>query len=201
MAGKNSAEMTFTLRGDREIVMTRIFDAPRELVWKAYTDPKHIPHWVGPRSDTTTVDKMDVRPGGVWHFILRSPDGNEYALRGVYQEVVPSERLVYTHEFEGMPGHASLEAAIFEEHTGKTKVTNTSLYRSVRDRDGMFQGSKEEGARESWDRMAELLDGQQEEPALVITRIFDAPRALVWKAWTDPEHAKKWWGPKTSPRQ
>jgi len=157
MSTKNSSTSTLTMPSDREIVMTRVFDAPRELVFKAYTDPKLIPQWWGQRSTTTTVDKMDVRPGGVWRFVQRDADGNEYAFNGEYKEIVPPERLAYTFEFEGMPGHVLLETVTFEEQGGKTKVKVLSLFDSVEDRDGMLQSGMEAGANESNDRLAELL--------------------------------------------
>jgi len=92
MVAKSSSATTFTLLSDRELVMTRVFDAPRELVFKAYTDPKLIPHWWGPRKYETRVDKMEVRPGGVWRYIHRGADGQEDAFNGVYRENVPPER-------------------------------------------------------------------------------------------------------------
>ncbi len=143
--------------GKQEIVMMRVFDAPRELVFKAYTDPNLIPKWWGPSSLTTTVDKMDVRLGGVWRFVQRDADGNEYGFHGVYHESLAPERLIYTFEFEPMPGHVLLETVRFEEHDGKTKVTVTSVFQTVEDRDGMLQSGMEEGAVETWDRFAELL--------------------------------------------
>ena len=97
MAATNSDTLTLTLPSDREIVMTRLFDAPRELVFKAYTDPAMVPHWWGQRGATTTVDKMDVRPGGAWRFVQRGPDGSEFAFNGEYREIVPPERLVRRH--------------------------------------------------------------------------------------------------------
>ena len=90
--------------GKQEIIITRLFDAPRELVFKAYTDPNLIPQWWGPKNLTTTVNKMDVREGGVWRFVQRDGEGNEYAFHGVYHAIASPERLVYTFEFEGMPG-------------------------------------------------------------------------------------------------
>jgi len=148
---------TLTIPSDREIVMERVFDAPRELVFKAYTEPNLIPKWWGPSYLTTTVDKMEVKPGGVWRFVQRDADGNEYAFNGEYTEIVPPERLAYTFEFEGMPGHVLLETVTFEEQGGKTKVKVLSLFDSVEDRDGMLQSGMEAGANESYDRLAELL--------------------------------------------
>lgn len=154
---KLSGVAEVTMPSDREVVMSRVFDAPRERVFQAYTDPKLLPKWWGPRGFTTVVETMDVRPGGAWRYVHRGPDGNEYAFHGEYREVVPPRRLVSTFEFEGAPGHVVVDTATFEERGGKTKVTVTSRFESVEDRDGMYQAGAEEGARESWDRLAELL--------------------------------------------
>ncbi len=163
MAERTDTATTFTTPSDRETRMTRVFDAPRELVFQAHTDPNHVPHWWGPRHLTTTVETMDVRPGGAWRIVQRDPEGNEYAFRGEYREVVPPERLVYTFEFEGMPGHIVVETVTFEERDGKTTVTSTGLFESVEDRDGMLESGMESGATESWDRLAELLERLQED--------------------------------------
>ena len=148
---------TFTKPSDREIGMTRVFDAPRELVFRAYTDAELIPQWWGLRTHTTIVDVMDVRPGGAWRYIQRDQDGNEYAFRGEFREIVPPERLVSTFEYEGMPGHIAVDTAVFDEVDGKTTVTVTSLFDSVEDRDGMLESGMESGAAETWERLAELL--------------------------------------------
>lgn len=158
MFENNSAVMALTEPSDREIVLTRVFDAPRRLVFKSYTDPNLIPQWWGPRGFTTKVDKMHVRPpGGVWRFVQRGPDGNKYAFNGVYRGIVPPDWLAYTFEFEGMPGHVLLETVTFEERDGKTKVTAAALFDAVKDRDAMLKSGMEQGAAESWDRLAELL--------------------------------------------
>ena len=153
---KNNMHVTVT-PGTQDIIMTRVFDAPRELVFKTYTDPALIPQWWGPRGITTIVDKMEVKHGGIWRYIQRGTDGSEYAFRGVYHESLAPERLVYTFEFEPMPGHVCLETVKFEDQEGKTKVTVISVFQSVEDRDGMVQSGMEEGAVETWDRLAELL--------------------------------------------
>jgi len=98
--------------GKQEIIFTRVFDAPRELVFKVWTDPEMLPQWLGPRRLTMTVVEMDARPGGTWRFVHRDPDGNEYGFHGVHHDIVPPERAVRTFEFEGMPGHVSLETLI-----------------------------------------------------------------------------------------
>jgi uncharacterized protein YndB with AHSA1/START domain len=148
---------TFTLPSDREIVMERVFDAPPEVVFRAYTEPDLVPKWWGPRRLTTTVEEMDVAPGSVWRYLQHDAEGNEYAFHGRYREIQAPERLVYTFEFEGMMGHVLLETATFEARDGKTKLTVTDLFDTVEDRDGMLQSGMEEGASESCDRLAELL--------------------------------------------
>jgi uncharacterized protein YndB with AHSA1/START domain len=158
MSAKNSSPSMLTMPSDREIIMTRVFDAPRELVFKAYTNPNLIPQWWGLRSHTTIVDKMEVRSGGIWRFAQRDAKGNEDGFNGEYHEVVPPARLVNTFEWEGMPGHIIVDTATFEELPGsKTRLTITSLFSSVEDRDGMLASGMEGGANETWDRLAELL--------------------------------------------
>jgi uncharacterized protein YndB with AHSA1/START domain len=150
-------ETKMTMPTDREIVMERIFDAPREVVFAAYTNPKRIPLWWGPSRYTTEVEKMDVRVGGAWRYIQRDREGNEFGFHGVYREVVPPKRLVSTFEFEGMPGHVLVDTSTFEELAGRTKLTVRSLFSTKEDRDGMLASGMEEGARETWDRLGELL--------------------------------------------
>jgi uncharacterized protein YndB with AHSA1/START domain len=149
--------MTLTVKSDLEIVLTRVFDAPRRLVWDAYARPEHVRQWWGLRGSTILVCEMDLRPGGAWRHVTREADGSEYAFRGEYREVVPPERLVSTFEFEGMPGHISVDTLTLEERDGKTTITATTLFDSVEDRDGMLQSGMESGAAESWDRLAEHL--------------------------------------------
>jgi uncharacterized protein YndB with AHSA1/START domain len=143
--------------GKQEIFMTRMFNAPREAVFKAHTDPKAIPEWWGQRNSTTTVDKMEVREGGRWRFVERGADGVEHGFHGVYHAIVAPERIVQTFEFEGVPGHVLLETFTLEERDGVTTLTSQSVYQSVEDRDGMVQSGMEQGANESMDRLEELL--------------------------------------------
>lgn len=143
--------------GKQEVVMTREFNAPRELLFKAFTDPDLVPKWWGPYSVNTVVDQMEVRIGGIWRYIQRDEDGNEYAFRGVYHDIAAPERLVYTFEFEGMPGHVVLETVTLTEQNGKTIMTDTSLFQSVDARDGMIESGMEQGSSESWERLEALL--------------------------------------------
>ena len=199
------AKSKFVRKSERELVTTHTFDAPRELVWKAWTDPKLIPKWWGPSRYSTIVDKMDVRPGGRWRFVQRDAEGNEFGFHGEYREVVPPKRLVGTFEYEGMPGHVLVETATFEEIRGKTKLTQSSLFQNAEDLEGMLASGMEEGAAETMERFTELVTEMQKPGApakaadreLVIVRVFDAARARVWKAWTEPERLKRWWGPRT----
>lgn len=144
--------------GKQEIVLTRVFDAPRDRVFKAQTDPQSIPRWWGPKRYTTVVDKMDPKPGGMWRFIHRDAEGKEYAFKGVYHEVRSPERIVYTFEFEGVPDRVSLETVTFEEEAGKTRAIDRVVFQSVEDRDAMLNAGMVEGARETMDRFAELVE-------------------------------------------
>jgi len=152
------AETTFVADPKtQDIVVTREFEAPRELVFKVLTDPTLIPQWWGPRQYTTTVDKMDVRPGGRWRFVQQDGSGNEYAFHGVYHAVVPPERIVQTFEFEGATDHVAMETLTLEEVGGRTRMTVTSVFQTVADRDAMWASGMESGAREAYDRLEELL--------------------------------------------
>ncbi|TME61017.1 MAG: ATPase [Chloroflexi bacterium] len=157
MATASSTTTKVTLPSDKEILITREFDAPRDVVFKAMTDPNLIPRWWGPRGYTTIVEKMDVRPGGKYRFLHRTTGGEESAFRGEYREVVAPERIVQTFEWEPMAGHISVETATFTEQDGRTLLTTRSVFASKEDRDGMIQSGMEKGLRETHDRFAELL--------------------------------------------
>ncbi|PYI54335.1 SRPBCC family protein [Paenibacillus flagellatus] len=146
----------------QEIVISRTFEAPRELVFRMWTDQASIPEWWGPSVMTTVVDSLDVKKGGVWRYVQRDPAGNEYAHNGVFHEVAAPERLVHTYEFEGVPS-VGLVTVTFEELDGgrRTKLTETSLYPSVEVRDGVLQSGMTEGAMELMDRFADILDKQK----------------------------------------
>lgn len=143
--------------GKQEIVITREFNAPRERVFRAFTDPKAIPQWWGPRYLTTIVDKMEVRPGGLWRYRQRDEKGNEFNFHGVYHSVEAPARIVQTFEFEGAPGSVSLETVTFEEEGGKTNMRSQAIFQSVADRDGMVQSGMEEGTKDTYDRLEELV--------------------------------------------
>ena len=113
--------------------------------------------WWGPRRYTTVIEKLELRPGGQYRFLNVAADGTEFAFRGEFREIVPPERIVWTFEFEGMPGHICLDTVVLTEENGQTTLTATSLFDNKEDRDGMLSTDMEEGASESYDRLAELL--------------------------------------------
>ncbi len=147
--------------GKQEMTITREFDAPRELVFRAITDPELLPQWWGPRYLSTKIDKMDVRSGGQWRYIQRDEQGNEYGFHGVYHEVLAPERIIDTFEFEGLPetGHVALETMMLEALPGgRTRLTTQSVFQSLADRDGALQSGMESGINETYDRLEELLE-------------------------------------------
>ncbi len=146
--------------GRPEIVITREFAAPRDRVFRAFTDPALIPRWWGPRYLSTVVEAMDVRSGGSWRYLQWAKDGKQYGFHGVYHEVTANQRIIDTFEFEGLPerGHVALETTTFEALPGNsTRVTTRSVFQSVADRDGMVQSGMGTGVRDSYERLNELL--------------------------------------------
>jgi uncharacterized protein YndB with AHSA1/START domain len=179
-------------------------------VYKTLTDPKLFPEWWGPRYLTTRVEEFEPRQGGLWRFVQSDPQGNIYAFHGVYHAAKAPELLIYTMEWEGMPGHVLLNIDRFDELDGQTIYTSRSIFETVEDRDGMLQRGMESGTNEVTERISELLAKINMQPrmeknmthhegkrrSIKISRIFDAPIELVWERWTDPEKYKCWWGPK-----
>jgi uncharacterized protein YndB with AHSA1/START domain len=148
---------TFTTPSDREIGMTRLFDAPSRLVFEAWTSPEHLPHWMlGPKGWTMPVCEVDLRPGGAWHFVWRRSDGTEMGMRGVYREIRPPERLVSTESWGG-DWPETLNTLVLTEKDGKTTITLTVLYPSKEARDAALKTGMKDGASESFDRLAEYL--------------------------------------------
>ncbi len=139
------------------IDITREFDAPRDLVFKAYSDPELIVQWLGPRKYTMDLDAWDVRDGGTWRYTHRDEQGNAYGFHGVFHGTQSADGMVQTFEFDGWPGHVSLESITFEDRGGKTVIHNHSTYQSVADRDGMIESGMEEGMNEGFDRLDEVL--------------------------------------------
>jgi uncharacterized protein YndB with AHSA1/START domain len=150
---------TFTTPSDREIAATRVFDAPRRLVYEAHTNPKHLPNWMlGPEGWTMPVCEIDLRPGGTWHFVWRKADGSEMAMRGTYKEVVPPEKVVTTESWGG-DWPETINTLTLTEKDGKTILTSTILYPSKEARDAALKTGMKQGMNISFDRLAAYLQG------------------------------------------
>ena len=136
---------------------SREFDAPRELLFRAWTDPELLVQWLGPRRLKMVIDRYDVRDGGAWRYIHRDTDGTEYGFHGVFHGTPSLDNMVQTFEFEGAPGHVSLDSLVFEEHDGRTVVRSHTVFQSVQDRDAMVESGMESGMSEGYERLEELL--------------------------------------------
>jgi uncharacterized protein YndB with AHSA1/START domain len=153
MAAKGSAALAMTMPTDREVAVTRVFDAPRRLVFEAWTSPEHLPHWMlGPEGWTMPVCEIDLRPGGAWHFVWRRTDGTEMGMRGVYREIKPPERLVSTESWGGN-WPETLNTLVLTEEGGKTTATLTILYPSKEARDAALQTGMKDGMAPTFDRL------------------------------------------------
>jgi uncharacterized protein YndB with AHSA1/START domain len=150
--------MTVTLKSNLEIEFSRVFDAPRRLVFEAHAKPEHVRRWWGPHDSTMTACDLDFRPGGKWRFVIRKSSGKEIAFFGEYREIRAPERFVWTFAFDGLPpGEAGLETYNFTEADGKTTLVAVGHFSSIESRDAAIASGMEKGAAETWDRLAELL--------------------------------------------
>jgi uncharacterized protein YndB with AHSA1/START domain len=182
---------------DREIVVSRVIDASRELVWSAWRDPESITHWWGPRGFSTTTEKMDFRPGGQWVFVMHGPDGKDYPNTVTYVEVEEPERLIYKHSGNDAAHQVKFDAVVtFERRGSKTELTLRLVFDTVAARNVEVERGALEGGRQTLQRLEERTAMAPGSNAFVISRSFDAPRDLIWKVWTEREHLKHWWGPK-----
>jgi uncharacterized protein YndB with AHSA1/START domain len=152
----NTGTLNVTTPTEREIVLTRVFDASRALVFDALTKPELLTRWYGPRGWSLVVCEVDLTVGGAWRFVLRGPDGADTGMRGVYREIAPPGRLVSTEAFDDFPGE-SLATIVLTEDGGRTTFTNTLLYPSRETRDAVIASGMEHGAAETFDRLAEHL--------------------------------------------
>ena len=143
--------------GTTQIIITREFDAPRDLVFSAYTDPELLVRWLGPRELKMTIDEFDARDGGRYRYVHTDAEGNEFGFRGVFHGTPSPDRTVQTFEFEGMPGHVSLEMLTLEERGGRTLARTVSSFHSVEDRDAIIASGMERGVRDGNERLEELL--------------------------------------------
>jgi uncharacterized protein YndB with AHSA1/START domain len=186
----------------RDIVIIRVFDAPRELVWQAWTDPARFMRWWGPKDFTSPACKIDLRAGGRYHACMRTPDGQDMWTAGRFLEVAPPDRLVYTDSFADADGNVVsptqygfgedfpaevLVTVHFADHAGGTKMTLIHAGLPA----GEISDMTMAGWNESFDKLAASLD-----KPFVISRVFDAPRELVWEALTEPGRMAAWFGPK-----
>ena len=154
-----SNAMTLTRISDREFVLTRAFSAPRRLLFEAWTNPEHVRRWYGCSTMTLTVCEIDLSVGGSYRYVMRAPDGGEHTMTGVYREIVPPRRLVYTERYvtAGFTSNDAQVTAIFAEHGGMTTLTSTVLHGSREDCDGHLSSGMERGAAEVYDRLEALL--------------------------------------------
>jgi uncharacterized protein YndB with AHSA1/START domain len=157
---KNTGTLKVTVPTDREIVLTRVFDAPRRLVFEAFSKPELLKRWFGPRGYALVVCEVDFKVGGGFRFVLRGPDGKDMGMRGVYREIVPPERSVHMESFDDYPGESQV-TAVFMEQNGKTTMIATVLYPSKEVRDIVLKTGMEHGAAESYDKLAEVLASTQ----------------------------------------
>ncbi|MBI3777741.1 MAG: SRPBCC domain-containing protein [Gammaproteobacteria bacterium] len=194
----------------KEFVISRTFDAPRELMFRVWTDPEHMQRWWGPKGFKVIHSKMDLRPGGIYHYGMLSPNSQEMWGRFVFREIVKPERLVFISSFSDEKGNVTrhpmhlswplemLSKITFTEQAGKTTVTVrwAPLNATAEERKTFEDGfsSMQQGWGGTFEQLGEYL-AKALKRELVITRILDAPRGLVWKAWTDPKQMAQWWGP------
>jgi uncharacterized protein YndB with AHSA1/START domain len=156
---RNTGTLKVTTPTDQEIVLTRVFDAPRHLVWEAFTRPELLKRWFGPRDWSLVVCEIDLKVGGGFRFVLRGPDGRDMGMRGTYREIVPGERSIHTESFDDFPGESSV-TTVLVENGGTTTLMATVHYPSREVRDAVIQSGMEHGAAESYDKLAELLANQ-----------------------------------------
>jgi len=156
MSKSAAVKSTITTPAEREIRIERVFSAPRDRVWKAFTDPALVAQWWG-RGNKLVVERMEVERGGHWRFVEHSSDG-VHGFEGRFREVKPPERLVHTFEWDGMPGHVVVETTVFEDlGDGRTKVVTISLFHTTEERDGMLSSGMEQGLNESYAALDRLL--------------------------------------------
>jgi len=195
-----AASVVDTTTSDREIRLSRTFHAPPELVWEAFTNPKHVAKWWGPKGFTTTTEIMDVRPGGEWKHVMKGPDGTLYPNHSVYTAVEKPRLIAYKHagRREGGPGVAFEAFVTFEPEGEGTRVTLRQVFTSPEARDKVIREfGAVEGGKSHLESLSEFLAHlAATDRDFVLTRTFDAPRERVFEAWTNSKQMAQWWGPK-----
>jgi uncharacterized protein YndB with AHSA1/START domain len=179
---------------DREIVIARLIDAPIARVWRAWTDPAEVVRWWGPHGFTTDADHREFKPGGVWRHTMIGPDGTRYPNTARFEEIVEHERIVYTNGGgkEGGPGLHMRSTVTFTDRDGRTELTLRLVFDTAAMREhAVEEYGAIEGGKQTLARLAAHVGGE-----FVISRLMNATRERVWKAWTDPAELGKWFGPK-----
>jgi uncharacterized protein YndB with AHSA1/START domain len=189
MAHSNTTTENVT---DRQLIITRLLNAPRELVWEVWTKPEHIKYWWGPNGFRNTIFQMDVQPGGAWDFIMHGPDGTDYKNKSIYKEVIKFEKIVYDH----VSGPKFRIIVTFEEQGKKTLLTWRMLFETSEQLNKIIKEFKaDEGLKQNVDKLETYLEKGYPSDELTITRLINAPGELIFKAWTDTKMLAKWWGP------
>jgi len=187
MSAKNKAN---------EIKITRIYDAPVKAVWDAWTDPKQVAQWWGPRGFTITTHSKDLRPGGIWDYTMHGPDGTDWPNKTVYHEVVKHAKLVYDHGGNDDRPPMFKVTVLFSETGGKTKMDMTMGLASPEAAEETRKIIKKHSGNSTWDRLAEYLEKQaSDKDMFFINRSFDVPIETMFEMWTNPEHVSKWMPP------
>jgi len=182
------------MQDPKVIAGSRLFDAPRGLVFEAWTDPKHLAQWWGPNGFSLTTHSFDFRAGGTWRFVMHGPDGRDYQNRVTFDEIVPPERIAYHHDGDDVEPVRFRTLVTFEDVGDKTRLTMRATFPSADERDRVI---REYGADKGLvQTLARLADYLAQTGEFIVERMFDAPRTLVWQAWTEPERLARWWGPK-----
>lgn len=183
------------------ITLTRLIDAPRERVFDAWTDAGSLTQWWGPRGFTTTTQAIDVRPDGVWQFTMHGPNGATYPNYMTFETIDRPARLTYFHG-DDANGPRDLHTTVtFDDEGGRTRLTmRVEFAKDEQYHEALSYGAPQSG-HTTIDKLAEFVAAAEGQSTVVITRLFNAPVAAVWRAWTEPEQFMRWWGPKayTSP--
>ena len=185
---------------DTQIRVSRTVDAPRELVWKMVTQAEHIKHWWSPRGFSIPICTIDLRVGGNWHYAMQDDsDGTKHWSIATYEEIVPVERLKYRDAFsnenaERFPPETTV-TIVFVDEGEQTTLNSVIECDSKEHRDQLVEMGMLEGMSEGFDKLDEYLPSMKTERDAIISREFDAPPAVVFRAWTDPDQVQQWWGP------
>lgn len=186
MAAKNKSN---------ELKITRIYDAPVKIVWEAWTDPKQVAQWWGPRGFTLTTHSKDVRTGGSWSYTMHGPDGMDYPNKTLYLEVNKYSRLVYDHGGNDDKPPMFRVTVLFSEINGKTKMEMTMMLPTPEAAEETRKFIKKAGGDTTWDRLAEYLAQKSGKDYFIINRTFDAPIHVMFEMWSNPKHFSKWLPP------